>query len=151
MHLRETVLWASLVATACSNTPPRLVPGTTLRQPNTLKNAITAVTGDAPRDCGVIEGLKPTVSVEFQANCISDSVEQKLPFVARREPFGVDSQIVHVLTGNAKGDFFYFFYDSSPCGATDCGERLVKRECANAPAVGEDEDGIYYDCEERAN
>jgi hypothetical protein len=115
---------------SCAATPPTLCPGCTPRQRDSLQTALEAVAGKEALNCGTLEeNAASEKAIAAQQRCISDAIASGKPFIAKRQPMGVDSLVVYAVAGNGAGAASYIFYDSSPCGATDCGERIVVKSC----------------------
>ena len=128
---------------SCGVAPPTLCPGCTPRQQDSLQTALEAVAGKDALNCGTVEeGAASEKAIAVQQQCISNAIASGKRFIAKRQPMGVDSLVVYAVAGNGAGAVSYFFFDSSPCGATDCGERIVAKSCAS-PVLSPERSGGY--------
>ena len=132
-----------LFAISCGVAPPRLCPGCTPRQAGSFDVAIEKVAGKEPVNCGTLqEGAAYRSAIAAQQQCISSAIASRKAFVAKRQPMGIDSLVIHAVAGSSSGSVSYFFYDSSPCGVTNCGERIVVSSCTS-PLVSTKPSGGY--------
>lgn len=147
--MRRALAALLVLLAACTSgfpKPPAVCPGCTPRQPNTLDETIRRLAGQTAKDCGtVVESAGSEERLGEQQRCIEQALTTRRPFFAKRRPMAVDSLVVYAIAANDAGEVSYVFYDSSPCGVSDCGERVVVKPC-RSPRISEASGGGYV-CE----
>jgi hypothetical protein len=52
-----------------------------------------------------------------------------MPFIARYDRQGIDSQVISGLAGDSQGRVFFLLWDSAPCGGSGCNPVISEDIC----------------------